>query len=105
MALDLHAVCDVHLIGDHVEPLHDVQAQLPALLSLLDQYTAVLSPRMAHAVEEDGKVGLIHPVAVFHGEEEGLGLCLRSIAEYGDCLGVSRSVARVATFTRNLVML
>ncbi len=36
VALDLHAIGDVHLIGDHIAPLHDVEREVATLFRFPD---------------------------------------------------------------------
>ena len=65
MALDLHAGFDIHLIGDHVTPLHDVELKVDGLLYPLHQNAAVFGPDMAKPIQKYGKGVLLHPVAIF----------------------------------------
>jgi hypothetical protein len=92
--LDLHAACDVHLIGDHIAPLHDVQGQVAVRLGLFDEHAAVLGSDVSEAIEKDRKGGLLHPIAVLLGEEEGLDDLAGVVAEYLHVLSVDISRAR-----------
>jgi hypothetical protein len=93
VALDLYAVLDIHLVCDHIAPLHDVQTQFAVLFGLLDQHTAVLRAHLSEAIEERSVVGMLHPVAVLERKDERLRVAVCGFARDLDVFGVDISRA------------
>lgn len=52
MALDLHAIADVYVVRDRVEPRHNMDAELAIPFGLLDEHPAVFGSSGSHLVEE-----------------------------------------------------
>ena len=88
MALNLDPGRYVDLVGDDIAPRNDVELEVAAVLSLLDEEAAELGPRLSHSDEEPRKRRVPHPIAVLEAQKERLGVAAFALALNLHVLGV-----------------